>query len=135
MLNRCNATSTKDAEHYTGRGITVCDSWLQSIENFICDMGPCPEGYELERLDYTKGYSPENCVWADEYTQAWNKGSYKNNKSGKTGVHFDSHVGKWRAVLWYKGKKYDGANFYTQEEAIAKRKQLELEVIGHEKEH
>lgn len=72
MLDRCLNPKADNYKHYGGRGITVCDRWLE-VENFIADMGERPPGFSLERLDGNKGYSKDNCVWADRKTQARNK--------------------------------------------------------------
>lgn len=76
MIKRCTKEYHKSFQKYGGRGITVCDRWLNSFENFISDMGerPC-EGYSLDRIDNDKGYSPENCRWTDKVTQQRNKGN------------------------------------------------------------
>ena len=58
---------------YTSRGITVCARWVASYENFYADMGDCPEHYELDRIDNSKGYEPSNVRWASETTQARNR--------------------------------------------------------------
>lgn len=71
MLDRCLNPKYVAYKHYGGRGITVCDRWLK-LENFIEDMGERPPGFSLERLDGNKGYSKDNCVWADRKTQARN---------------------------------------------------------------
>ena len=72
MVQRCtNPNSTKYAD-YGGRGITVCERWRNSFSDFLADMGERPDGLSIERLDNYKGYNPENCVWADSFTQARN---------------------------------------------------------------
>ena len=75
MKSRCT-TFSKDASRYAARGITVCKRW-NSFENFFNDMGPRPKNTSIERLDNNKGYSPENCVWADRKIQGRNTSANK----------------------------------------------------------
>lgn len=70
MNARCSPTAPC-ARHYFERGITVCERW-QSFQAFLADMGDCPDGYTLERVDNDKGYSRENCCWALPATQTRN---------------------------------------------------------------
>lgn len=51
----------------------MCEAWDQSFAQFLADMGECPDGLTIERIDVNKGYEPGNCVWATKADQAKNK--------------------------------------------------------------
>lgn len=73
MRERCTNPNSKNYKNYGGRGISVCDSWLNSFESFFKDMGDIPsKEYSLDRIDNDKGYCKENCKWSTRIEQARN---------------------------------------------------------------
>ena len=73
MKNRCKNTKHWASDRYADRGISVCDRWLD-FNNFIQDMGYRPDANcELDRIDNSKGYTPDNCRWIDKQTNLKNR--------------------------------------------------------------
>lgn len=55
---------------------TIDPSW-DNFDTFLEDMGECPPKHSLDRIDNNGNYEPSNCRWADNVTQAHNKGNLK----------------------------------------------------------
>ena len=78
MKDRCHNERCKGYKFYGQRGIKVCERWRESFENFIADMGLCPPGFTIERIDNSKGYEPSNCKWASWQEQFKNTRTCRN---------------------------------------------------------
>ena len=121
MIQRCTNPNSTSYKYYGGRGITICDEWLD-IATFITwaeSTYPNIEGYTLDRIDNDKGYSPENCRWVDKTTQAINRRMQKNNTSGVVGVRLRKN--KWISIIKVGSKEQWIGSFITKEEAILAR--------------
>lgn len=74
MKQRCEDPNHRAYRNYGGRGISVCPEWSASFESFWRDMGPTyHSGLDLDRINNNKGYSPQNCRWAERKTNARNR--------------------------------------------------------------
>ena len=123
ILQRCNNPQRKTYKHYGGRGITVCDEWLD-IKNFVAwaeATHPNIEGVSLDRVNNDKGYSPENCRWVDVTTQILNQRKRKDNTSGFVGVCWDKRIARWVALIGVASKDIKIGQFDSIEEAVQAR--------------
>lgn len=65
MKQRCYNDNTSSYMYYGGRGIKVCDEWVNDFGRFFKDMGPRPgKNWGLTRKDLDNDFSPFNCEWA-----------------------------------------------------------------------
>lgn len=78
MINRCENERNNAYSRYGARGITVCDRWRHSFENFLADMGERPPGTSIDRYpDRGGNYEPGNCRWATPQEQNRNTSTNK----------------------------------------------------------
>lgn len=119
MIARCTNPNNIKYHNYGGRGIKVCDRWLYNFLNFVNDMGECPSGYELDRIDFNGNYEPGNCRWVSKYEQMSNMSTNKEH----VGVSWNDKMHKWLARIQIKGKSVYLGSFLDIQDAINAREQ------------
>ena len=120
MRERCNNPNGNRSKFYFEKGITYCKEW-DNYANFLLDMGERPEKTSLDRIDNNKGYSPDNCRWANAYIQGTNQRMKKSNTSGFVGIIKSKSSGRWRARVSTKYTSKHIGCFNTIEEAVLAR--------------
>ena len=119
MKSRCYRKTHSSYPWYGAIGIKVSAEWKRSFENFYSDMGTKPEGMSLDRKDSTKGYSFENCRWADAQMQSINRRKRANTKSKFRGVRINTRCKKIRyeAYITVNKVRYNLGSYDTEVEA------------------
>ena len=134
MRARCCNPSNLDYYNYGGRGIKVCERWLEpkgkGFLNFLEDMGERPDKSELDRVSPENDYEPSNCRWVDESLQAFNTRMSKKNTSGRTGVQWSKQRNKWVVSIGFNSERVYLGSTGIFEEACRIREQAELKYYG-----
>jgi hypothetical protein len=75
MKFRCYNEKCSSYKYYGGRGIIICDEWLQDVHNFISwsNSNGYENGLTIDRIDVNGNYCPENCRWITNKEQGLNK--------------------------------------------------------------
>ena len=107
VVKRCFNPNDSNFANYGGRGITVCDRWMepdgQGFLNFLYDMGKRPSlAHSIDRIDVDGDYEPGNCRWADSKQQARNRTDNRVltlNEKSQTMVEWAEELGMSYMVL------------------------------------
>ncbi|WP_449461315.1 AP2 domain-containing protein [Streptococcus suis] len=122
MKQRCYNPNYYKFDRYGGRGIVVCDEWIDSFEQFYKDMGEPPTSkHQLDRIDNDGNYCAKNCRWVLPNENSNNRKAYKN-ATGYTGViENTSKKGRYSSVFYVNRKHVQVGTFDSPEETYKAR--------------
>lgn len=105
MKNRCTNKKHPSYKNYGGRGIFVCEAWLDSYECFLKDMGPRPTSqHTIDRLNVDGNYEPSNCKWSTFREQIVNQRRIKKPFGFDCMKSLFNSVGITPKAVWYRMK-------------------------------
>ncbi len=119
IKSRCTNPNFPSYADYGARGIGMCQRWAESYSAFLADMGRCPEGSSIDRIEVDGNYEPGNCRWATASVQAKNKRTYRSNKTGFRGVCMRGT--RFHSQISSNSKKHSLGTFDTLDQAVATR--------------
>lgn len=123
MKQRCNNPKNTNYKYYGARGIKLCDSWNNSFESFLEEMGAAPSiDHTIDRDDVNGDYNKANCNWVLWEQQIRNKRKsiwieYDGRKmilaewSRELGIHYSVlmfHIRKNRSIEQILNSKKNG---------------------------
>lgn len=128
MKQRCNNPKYPEYRYWGGKGIKVCNRWLESFNNFIEDMGMRPTpNHSLDRIDPNGNYEPSNCRWATGSLQMHNTIRKTGSKRYHNGVY--KRNDRFVSVIGYKSVTHYISSFLTLEEAIMAYENVKEQII------
>ncbi|WP_293381329.1 hypothetical protein [Phenylobacterium sp. SCN 70-31] len=85
MRARCRNPRNPGYVHYGARGISIYPEWEEfSAFSEWAEAAGYADNLSIERVDNDRGYSPENCIWADAKTQARNRSIVRRAPDGRS---------------------------------------------------
>jgi hypothetical protein len=105
MQQRTTNKNDCNYHNYGGRGIKMCQSWLDNFWDFVLDMGPRPKGYQIDRIDPDGDYSPGNCRWVSPKENINNRRISRKYKHKYKMINIELLPPKlWEKIQYYQNK-------------------------------
>lgn len=127
MKKRCYNKNSHNYFNYGGRGIKICQDWLDDFMNFY--NWSIQNGYNdnlsIDRINNNGNYCPENCRWTSRTVQNINQRTRKDNKTGTKGIYFRNDCKKFVVRIQINKKRINLGQYDTIEEAEKVRKEAE----------
>ena len=109
MVHRCTDKKILDYKNYGGRGISVCDEWIDDPKAYIEHVTSLPDamkkGLSIDRIDNDSDYKPGNLRWVSSSIQSMNKRHPANRSSGYQGVRRDRISKRYGAFIRVNGRE------------------------------
>lgn len=133
MKSRCYNNNSVNYKYYGEKGVTICDEWLLSFENFFdwAINNGYNENLTIDRIDSEKEYSPDNCKWSTKKEQCYNRSmSVKLTLNGRT-----MYMTEWAEELGIDKKtlSWRYKNGWSDEEILSNKKDIILTYNGESK--
>jgi len=112
MKARCYNKNNVRYENYGGRGIVICNEWLNDTRAFLkwADENGFKKELSIDRINNDGNYEPSNCKWSNRFEQQQNKSISRQNKTGYRGVSM--YNGKFSVNL-RNNRKYHHVGYYS----------------------
>jgi hypothetical protein len=129
IKQRCLNNNSNVYKYYGGRGIKICDEWLNSPKLFIdwCISNGWKKGLQIDRIDNNGNYKPINCRFVTPRKNCLNKRILSKSSSNYVGVHFDKKRKLWVSQICINYKKIYLGRYKKEIEAVKSRNRYIIE--------
>ena len=130
MKLRCLNKKNTCYKYYGGKGVSICEEWVNSAETFInwALKNGWKKGLQIDRIDNDGNYTPVNCRFVSARQNCLNRRVLrKNNKSGYEGVTQETKNKKWRSRILVKGNAIRLGAFESKKDAVCSRNNYIIE--------
>ena len=125
IWHRCYNPKRDNYPRYGGRGVTICQEWLDNRDAFIdwALANGFQRGLQIERIDNSLGYSPENCTWTTNQENSYNTRRTTTYRDKQTRICFVCRIEK-PLTEFYRNKSRVGGRDYLCKlcESVRKKK-------------